>query len=326
MSERSARCVPIRQTGAMRFLVPSDAQLASAVRMQVPVETGLAADELAAEIKARRLRPEWSVVATDEVGEQIGRAMWWGRDDSAPIALDVWDVAGDAPNRLDLAAALLHEGHEALAGRGVKVPLPHTLRLPNDWRAHVSLVSEVDMKVRAAASAGLTQMNERLQFQWERGNPPPSQAGSLVFAPADDDTFIRLFAAASSGSLDVLTRRELESNQPDDLARAELDFHLACPGDRSWWRTAATANGAIVGVVIPSATPTSRNIGYLAVLPEHRGNRYVDELLAFVTHFHAQQGAPRVTATTDVVNAPMAAAFRRAGFHCTETRIDLEAP
>lgn len=230
------------------------------------------------------------------------------------------------PGRGSLAKALLNAGHEALSSRGVAIPLPHTMRLPNDWRDHATVVAEVDLKTRAAAAAGLTRVNERLQFQWDADRPLPPELGSLVFAPADDDTFVRLFAAAAEGSLDVMTRRELESSSPDELARAEIDYYRACPGERSWWHTATRTDGTVVGVAIPSATPTNRNVGYLAVLPEHRGRGYVDEILAFITRFHAEQGTPRITATTDAANAPMAAAFRRADYRCTETRIDLEAP
>lgn len=312
-----------REAVPMEIFQPTTAQLRAATGMPVPVETGLPTAELVAEADAGRLRPEWSVLAVDATGRPVGRAMWWGRDASAPIALDVWDVAADVTDRHDLAVALLHHGHEALSSAGVEVPLPHTLRLPQDWRDHPDVVAEVDLKTHAAAAAGLPAVNERLQFQWDVGSPVPPRTGSLTFAPADDVTFVQLFAAAAHGSLDVMTRRELRSRGPEELARDEVAYYRSCPGDRSWWRTAATADGTVVGVAIPSATPTSRNVGYLAVLPAHRGRGHVDELLAFVTGFHADQGAPRVTATTDATNAPMAAAFRRAGYRCTEVRLDL---
>lgn len=206
----------------MRILQPSAAQLASAAALSVPAETGLSASEVAAEIEAGRIRPEWSVLAIDESGAVIGRAMWWGRDTSVPIALDVWDVDAQVPGRGSLAKALLNAGHEALSSRGVAIPLPHTMRLPNDWRDHATVVAEVDLKTRAAAAAGLTRVNERLQFQWDADRPLPPELGSLVFAPADDDTFVRLFAAAAEGSLDVMTRRELESSSPDEALRRDL--------------------------------------------------------------------------------------------------------
>lgn len=309
----------------MRIVQPSAAQLAAAAAMDVPSTTSLSASEAVAEIEAGRIRPEWSVLATDESGAVVGRALWWGRDTTAPIALDVWDVHAQATDRGLLAEALLDAGHQTLSSRGVAVPLPHTMRLPNDWRGDPALVAEVDLKTRSAAAAGLARVNERLQFQWDADRPLPPRLGSLVFVPADDETFVRLFAAAAEGSLDVMTGHELESSSPVELARAEIDYYLACPGERSWWHTAATSDGTVVGLAIPSATPTNRNVGHLAVLPEHRGRGHVDEILAFITRFHAEQGATRVTATTDLANVPMAAAFRRAGYCCTETRIDLES-
>lgn len=309
----------------MHIVQPSAVQLAAAAFMSVPSTTALSASEVTAEIEAGRIRPEWSVLAVDKSGAVVGRAMWWGRDETVPIALDVWDVHAHVSDRGVLAEALLDLGHEALSRLGVQVPLPHTMRLPNDWRDDPNAVTEVDFKTRSAAAAGLTQVNERLQFQWDADRPLPPEPGSLVFAPADDETFVRLFATAAEGSLDVMTSRELESSSPVELARAEVDYYQDCPGERSWWHTAATTDGTVVGIAIPSATPTNRNVGYLAVLPEHRGRGYVDEILSFITRFHAGQDTSRITATTDLANRPMAAAFRRAGYRCTETRIDLES-
>lgn len=62
------------------------------------------------------------------------------------------------------------------------------------------------------------------------------------------------------------------------------------------------------------------------MLPGHRGRGLVDDLLAEVTRFHADAGVPRITATTDRVNHPMAAAFDRAGYRVTEVRMVMEAP
>ncbi|WME21635.1 GNAT family N-acetyltransferase [Brachybacterium sp. GU-2] len=75
---------------------------------------------------------------------------------------------------------------------------------------------------------------------------------------------------------------------------------------------------------LPSATLTNRNVGYLAVLPQHRGHGYVDEILEYITRFHVGDGARRITATTDAVNTPMAAAFDRAGYKLVEVLIELE--
>ncbi|WP_345446599.1 GNAT family N-acetyltransferase [Rothia endophytica] len=115
-----------------------------------------------------------------------------------------------------------------------------------------------------------------------------------------------------------------DQHQRTELGSGGGGLLPSCPGDRDWWCVAYDQQNTIIGIAIPSATPTNRNVGYLAVLPEHRGHGYVDDLLGFITAFHASAGAPRITATTDAVNTPMAAAFERAGYRCTEVRIDLE--
>lgn len=110
------------------------------------------------------------------------------------------------------------------------------------------------------------------------------------------------------------------------LAREDMAFYLDCPGERSWWRLAELPDGTLAGLAVPSATPYHRNVGYLGVVPEQRGQGLIDEILAEITRFHAAAGAERITATTDTVNAPMAAAFDRAGYEVTEIRLVLEGP
>ncbi len=103
----------------------------------------------------------------------------------------------------------------------------------------------------------------------------------------------------------------------------------------AWRREAAYAAGLTREIerlryewtlAVPSATPYHRNVGYLGVVPEQRGKGLIDEVLAEITRFHAAAGADRVTATTDTVNVPMAAAFDRAGYEVTEIRLVLEDP
>ena len=57
-----------------------------------------------------------------------------------------------------------------------------------------------------------------------------------------------------------------------------------------------------------------------------RGHRYIDDILAEITRFHAANGAHRITATPDMTNLPMAAAFERAGYRNYETGLVLSAP
>lgn len=308
----------------MRFEQPTADLLLTAARMATASGVGMPPIQIEEGITAGRLQPRWSQLAVDADGSVVGRALWWGRDHHTPLALDVWDAHRDHPSAQRILTELLVHGHTALASDGIDIPLPHTMRVPTSWRDVEAVRRDVDMKTSAAATAGLVRSNERRQFQWDASCPTPPEPHRLRFEAADDDAFVRLFARATAGSLDVMTRRELATTDVETFARAEVDFYRSCPGDRGWWRVAYDGAGDTVGIAIPSATPTSRNVGYLAVLPEHRGHGYVDDLLAYVTSFHVRDGASRITATTDAVNSPMAGAFDRAGYRWTETRIDLE--
>ncbi|AHH97638.1 GNAT family N-acetyltransferase [Kutzneria albida] len=265
-------------------------------------------DQLRVEAAENRMRPEWTWFAQD--GDRIvGRAVWWGRSDSEqPIVLDCLHVLPDVPDRVGVAAALLDKGH---AEFGV---LPNYRLILRGGCA----VDAVSWRSAAASASGLTDVIERLRFEWTPADGLPVGSGRLVFRPAEDAEFLAVFRRVAIGSLDVATQRDIESGGVDAQAQGDLEFYLSCPGERSWWRIAETSDGSLVGFAIPSATPHSRNVGYLGVLPELRGRGYVDDLLAEVTRVHAADGADRITATTDVPNKPMAAAFRRAGYQMTE--------
>ena len=57
--------------------------------------------------------------------------------------------------------------------------------------------------------------------------------------------------------------------------------------------------------------------------PAHRGHGYIHDILATGTRLLAAQGVPRIRASTDVGNAPMAAAFAKAGYVIFERQIDM---
>jgi hypothetical protein len=64
-------------------------------------------------------------------------------------------------------------------------------------------------------------------------------------------------------------------------------------------------------------------IAYLGVVPAHRGHGHINDVLAAGTSLLAAQNVPRIRATTDVGNAPMAAAFARTGYVTCERQIDM---
>ncbi|MER7461873.1 GNAT family N-acetyltransferase [Streptomyces sp. NPDC097981] len=299
---------------------PADLDRAVAYPADGPVEA-LSADTIREELAANRFRPEWTWFAEDENGEIQARALWWGRADSErPIALDCLQVRAGVADPAGVAAALLAAGHEAFGN----LPL-YNASLPADWRDLQDLAEAVEWRREAAQRAGLTREIERLRYEWTPAAGTAEPTGKVVFREGTDEEFLEAFARLSAGSLDVHTQDELRSMDAEQLAREDVGFYLDCPGERSWWRLAELPDGTLAGLAVPSATPYHRNVGYLGVVPEQRGRGLIDEILAEITRFHAAAGAERITATTDTVNTPMAAAFDRAGYEVTEIRLILEA-
>ncbi|MFD3537880.1 GNAT family N-acetyltransferase [Streptomyces sp. NPDC058662] len=282
----------------------------------------LTAGKIREELAAGQFRPEWTWTAEAEDGGILARALWWGRADSdRPIALDCLQVRSTEADPAALAAALLAAGHAEFG----KLP-SYNISLPRGWRTDPALAEAVSWRRAAARAAGLTTEIERLRYEWTPAAGTPEPTGRLVFREGTDEEFLEAFARLSRGSLDLGTRNELRVMDEEQLAREDFAFYRDCPGERSWWRLAELPDGTPAGLALPSATPYHRNVGYLGVVPEQRGKGLIDEVLGEITRFHAAAGAERITATTDTVNLPMAAAFDRAGYEVTEIRLVLEEP
>ena len=276
------------------------------------------ADRYLAELAEDMYRPEWTWIAEHD-SQVVGRALWWGPKGSPhPVALDCLDVDPAVGDRAAVAADLIGA---ALAG--FPEPVQYSIEVTGGWRDDPATVAAVEWRRAAAHAAGLTREVERLQFEWAPADGVPPAAGRLRFTEASDEQFLALFRRIAEGSLDAQTRANLAAKGVDATAREEMDFYLGAPGKREWWRIAYTREREVAGMAIPSATPYNVNVGYLGVVPEFRGRGYVDEVLAEITRLHASNGESRITATTDMGNAPMAAAFGRAGYRNTGIRINL---
>ena len=279
------------------------------------------------ELAQRMYRPEWTWIA--EEGDRIrARAVWWGRPDSArPLALDCLWVDETISETAILAAQVLEAGHRWFAGQGAVSPPAFNITLANHWHADPLAEAAMAWRRAAAAAVGLGHEVERLRFEWTPPAGVPEPTGRLTFrSEPDDETMLEVFRRIAVGSLDDETGKNVARLGLDRAVREELQYYREAPGERSWWRTAHTGDGALAGLAIPSATRYHRNVGYLGVVPERRGQGYVDEILGEITRIHAAADAEKVTATTDLGNAPMAAAFHRAGYRNTETRVIFSAP
>lgn len=273
-------------------------------------------DELADDLAAGRRRLEWMWVAL-RGDHLLARVAWWSRHGDKPFLLDVLDIDDGVPQpaRLEVGARLLRSAMAATVPRG-SAPPEYARFVPPDWRENEPTRRAVQDRMTVVERTGGRLFVERLRLEWRPGTPLREPSGRLVFRPVEDaDELLTLMVSALDGTLDAHSRDDLSRMSVREAALKHYEGELArYSSPRAWWRIASLPGGEPAGFVIPARNDYNAIIAYLAVLPEHRGNRYIDDILAEGTRVLAEQDVPRIRASTDLGNTPMANAFRRAGY------------
>jgi RimJ/RimL family protein N-acetyltransferase len=277
-------------------------------------------DEVGDDLAAGRRRPEWLWVAL-RGGRVVARAGWWSRSgDQRARFMDIFDIDGDAEDGVRLLKTAL----PAVVPAGTTPP-QYARFLPADWRDEQHSRQGVEDRMGALERVGARLFVERLRLEWRPGTPVAEPNGRLAFRPVrGPGELIELMTLVLDGTLDAHSRDDLTRMTPGQAAQDQYHSELeryTSPHD--WWRIATLPDGEPVGFVIPAHNGYNPIIAYLAVVPAHRGHGYVHDVLAAGTSLLAAQNVPRIRAATDVGNAPMAAAFARAGYVTFERQIDM---
>lgn len=274
-------------------------------------------DELTGDLADGHRRPEWMWVALR--GDQLlARVAWWGQPGAdAPALLDVLDIDDDIPDpgRVDIGEHLLRTAMAATIPADGRPP-DYIRFVPPDWRENAVTNRSVQDLMSIAERTGARLFVERLRFEWRPETPMPTGRPRLMFRPVEDqEELLVLMTAALEGTLDAHSRADVNQMSARDAAVRQYEDEFAgYSSPRAWWRIATLADGAPVGFVIAARNDYNPIIAYIAVLPQHRGHGYIDEILAEGTRVLAEQNVTRIRAATDLGNTPMAAAFRRSGY------------
>jgi RimJ/RimL family protein N-acetyltransferase len=276
-------------------------------------------DEVGDDLAARRRRPAWLWLALrgDRV---VARAGWWSRaGNENSLTLDIFDIDGDIEDGVRLLTAALPAVTSSYA-----TPPDYVRFLPVDWRDHQHARQAIQDRITALERVGAKLFVERLRLEWRAGTPVAELSGRLSLRPVRNAAeLIELMTLVLDGTLDAHSRDELTRMSARQAAQEQYHDELeryASPHE--WWRIATLPDGEPVGFVIP-ADNGNPIIAYLGVVPAYRGHGYVHDLLAAGTSLLAAQNVPRIRATTDLGNAPMAAAFALAGYVTVERQIDM---
>lgn len=264
---------------------------------------------------AGAMRPEWCFVVEEE-GLPLGRVAFWtlpGAD--RPLALVLLDVPWEGEYRA-VGGHLLGEVLQRARALGA-AEIEHVVDAPP---MHPQFQHAPERRAGLLEGAGFALKRETIRFEW-RGERSPVLRGRLVFRALEEvgeGAFVDAMERVSEGTLDREIRAQRERLGPQGAARGFFR-DASRVRDPSWWRLAYAPNGELVGLVMPAAPPGFLTVFYVGVVPEMRGRGYVDDLLAAGTatllDARAEGGDEKhLRADTDVDNAPMAAAFGRAGW------------
>jgi len=265
--------------------------------------------------RATQHRADWKRVALRD-GKVVARGAWWGGpDDSEPLNINWFDVAEGEEEA----------GAELLRSAPWQVELE--INLPAGVRENPALRAAAETRFAAARAAGYELLVERYMYRWTPDCGLPQRPGRLVFeAEPDDAVFFDALRRIHSATLDAHALKAIKEGGLDQAAQEEMDFFHWCPSPREWWQIARTPEGELAGIHIPARNQTAPVIGFIGVLPEHRGHGYAYDLLVECTHFLVEQGAEFISGATDQGNFPMAANFAKAGHPVVKERVNFHIP
>jgi ribosomal protein S18 acetylase RimI-like enzyme len=208
-----------------------------------------------------------------------------------------------------------------------------------DGRVNPHTGEDVAVRLALYERAGYRVFQEKEGFLWSAATTdsvdPALTRARLTFRTVDEvgeEAFAEVMSRSVAGTLDRNDVYYRDLVGPRGWGREMLGYLE--PEDRRSWLIASTPAGVTAGYVFVAAfeLPGRGTIGHIGVVPEERGNRYVDELLQAANRVARERGYSSMLSDVDVQNAPMLAAMERAGHRASATswhswhfRLDVEA-
>ena len=264
-------------------------------------------------------RPEWTFVAT-AAGATVGRA---GFVVTPSVTNPAW-VGSLPPLEMTLFGATAWAGDPVVVlaelVRAARRSLGDTVPKILEIRTNPAIHQRPDERLALAAALDLPLFQEKEGVLWEGRGESVEASRRLRFCSLADigpHTYAEVFARIPEGTLDRNDRWYYERVRPGHWAAQMMEY---ADGAEETWLIAASAEGAVGMVAIsPFDEPGTATIAYIGVLPENRGNGYVDDLLAAGTDAAQRAGFTRILSDVDTQNHPMLAAMERAGHHASAT-------
>jgi RimJ/RimL family protein N-acetyltransferase len=272
-------------------------------------------------------RPDWCFIA-EESDEAVARiALWSSPHDDIPRDFVLFNAPwGSNGSARDAATHLLSHIEQFFIAAGAN-SIGHCQDVPPrepQWQTNESA------RQQSLEGAGFHIARHTLRYRLDDTSftPAPSDRINLAaIAETDDASLLPLVAQVAAASHDQLDREGCAELGAHEHVRELIADLRKMRVDTGWWRIAYEhksdgTNGAAIGFILPTGSADMGTIGYVGVLPEHRGKGYVDALISHATFVLKAARFTRIVADTDLDNKPMAKAFERSGWLCFGERLE----
>ncbi len=265
-------------------------------------------------------RPDWCFVVERD-GRTVGRAGFVVRPTCPP------EFLGDLPAEelfvyglwlpwedddwLDAGTALLRE---ALAKASPELPNVLQTRLNPEWHDHL------DQRRAVFETLGMNLFQEKQGHYWRDDGSYVQVPDRLTFTSIQDTGVERYREVLGRCGADTLDRNDrwYRTMAGERNWSGVFMTMLDEENDRSLWLLGALADGEDVGFVAVNdfddaefGVANTATVTFIGVLPEHRGNGYINDLLLGGTAAAQRSGHVAILSDVDTLNLPMHNAMER---------------
>ncbi|GHU42424.1 hypothetical protein FACS1894111_06340 [Clostridia bacterium] len=139
-----------------------------------------------------------------------------------------------------------------------------------------------------------------------------------------EDAFTNLVGTVTKGTLDSGLAQDFAENGQKMCAFTYVELCKLIDFNPDWWKV-AYAKEKPVGLILPqNAGEDIGLINYVGVVPDMRGNGYVNALLAEGTRILCENGISKIFADIDVLNFPLEQALETVAYQVVNEESVLE--
>jgi ribosomal protein S18 acetylase RimI-like enzyme len=265
------------------------------------------ADALTAMWESGESRPEWCFVLEDG-GTVVGRVGFYVSPTCPP------EFLGDLPPDELFLFGLWLPWDDDPVGAGLTL-IPEALRrvtgdLPDrlQVRTNVEVHDEHAERVALFDALGMELFQEKQGFTWVDDGSPVEVPDRLSFVTVDEagrDHYRDVLAGVGEATLDRNDFYYRSRMDPLDWGSVYTTF--LDESEAPMWLVGRHPGGESIGFVAVSEfdEPDTATIAFVGVLPQHRGNGYIHDLIAAGTAAAQQHGFTSILSDVDTLNAPM---------------------